>query len=66
MEDEDFRAVLFCKSTSKILSFSLSKGQSDFGCNLVSRVFFSSSTSLIKISGDEEDERKNPQNEVFQ
>ena len=51
------------------MSFSKSEGQSDFGGNLelnvVSRVFFSSSTSLIKISGDEEDEREIPQNEFF-
>ena len=61
-----FEQFYFVRAPQKILSFSKSEGQSVFGCNLVSRVFFSSSTSLIKISGDEEDERKNPQNEVFQ
>lgn len=61
-----FEQFYFVRAPQKILSYSKSEGQSDFRCNLVSRVFFSSSTSLIKISGDEEDERKNPQNEVFQ
>ena len=64
-----FEQFYFVRAPQKILSFSKFEGQSDFGCNLglnlVSRVFFSSSTSLIKISDDEEDEREIPQNEFF-
>ena len=49
-ETKIFEQFYFVRAPQKILSYSKSEGQSDFGCNLVLRVFFSSSTSLIKIS----------------
>ena len=66
MEDEDFQAGLFCKSTSKNLVLLQIWRSERFWMQLSIKGLFSSSTSLIKISGDEEDERKIPQNEVFQ
>ena len=39
-----FEQFYFVRAPQKILSYTKSEGQSDFGCNLVSRgVFFSSS-----------------------